>query len=105
MYADSACRSATIDAALAARNVEPRINEKGTRGHPLTEGQKAGNREKSRIRSRVEHVFAQMGGRMKGLYQRCIGLVRNAAGLKLANLVYNLVRFEQIQRLQLNAVA
>ena len=29
----------TIEAALAAKNVEPQINEKGTRGHPLTDEQ------------------------------------------------------------------
>lgn len=105
VYADSAYSGAPIETALAAKNVEPQINEKGTRGHPLTEAQKAGNREKSKTRSRVEHVFAQMSGSMKALYQRCIGLKRNAACLMLTNLVYNLLRFEQIKRLKLNAVA
>ena len=46
-----------------------------------------------------------MSGSMKALYQRCIGLKRNAAGLTLTNLVYNMLRFEQIQRLKLNAIA
>ena len=105
VYADSAYRSATIDAGLAAKNVEPQINEKGTRGHPLSDGQKAGNREKSKTRARVEHVFAQMSGSMKALYQRCIGLARNAACLCLTNLVYNMLRFEQIVRLNLKAAA
>ena len=105
VYADSAYRSAAIDAGLATKNVEPRINEKGTRGHPLSDEQKAGNREKSKIRSRVEHVFAQLSGSMKALYQRCIGMARNAACLSLTNLVYNLLRFEQIQRLKLNLAA
>lgn len=105
VYADSAYSGAPIEAALAAKNVEPQINEKGTRGHPLTEEQNASNREKSRTRSRVEHVFAQMSGSMKALYQRCIGLKRNAACLTLTNLVYNMLRFEQIKRLKLNAAA
>jgi IS5 family transposase len=105
VYADSAYSGAPIEAALAAKNVEPRINAKGTRGHPLSEEQQASNREKSRTRSRVEHVFAQMSGSMKALYQRCIGLQRNAACLLLTNLVYNLLRFEQIKRLKLNAAA
>ena len=105
VYADSAYSGAPIEAALAAKNVEPQINEKGTRGHPLSEEQKASNREKSRTRSRVEHVFAQMSGSMKALYQRCIGLKRNAACLLLTNLVYNMLRFEQIKRLNLNAAA
>jgi IS5 family transposase len=105
VYADSAYSGAPIEAALAAKNVEPQINEKGTRGHPLSDEQKASNREKSRTRSRVEHVFAQMSGSMKALYQRCIGLKRNAACLTLTNLVYNMLRFEQIKRLNLNAAA
>ena len=125
VYADSACSGEPIEAALAAKNVEPQINEpersgdrrpqaarrvseanqKGTRGHPLSEEQKAGNREKSRTRSRVEHVFAQMSGSMKALYQRCIGMKRNAACLLLTNLVCNMMRFEQIKRLKLNAAA
>lgn len=105
VYADSAYAGAPVAAALAAQNVEPQINEKGTRGHPLTEAQKAGNREKSQTRSRVEHVFAQMRGSMKALYQRCIGLARNAACLQLTNLVYNLLRFEQIKRLNLHSAA
>ena len=103
VYADSAYSGAPIEAALAAKNVEPKINEKGTRGHPLTAEQRASNREKSRTRSRVEHVFAQMSGSKKALYQRCIGLKRNAAGLTLTNLAYNKLRFEQIQRPKLNA--
>jgi IS5 family transposase len=105
VYADSAYAGAPMEAALAAKNVEPQINEKGTRGHPLTEEQKTSNREKSRTRSRVEHVFAQMSGSMKALYQRCIGLKRNAACLTLTNLVYHMLRFEQIKRLKLNAAA
>ncbi|MBK8090678.1 MAG: transposase [Verrucomicrobiaceae bacterium] len=116
---------APIEAALATKNVEPQINEpersgdrqpqaarrvsaanqKGTRGHPLTDEQKASNREKSRTRSRVEHVFAQMSGSMKALYQRCIGMKRNVACLQLTNLVYNMLRLEQIKRLNLNAAA
>ena len=100
-YADSAYRSAQIDADLARKQVEGRICEKGTRGHPLSEAQKESNRQKAKVRARVEHVFAQMTGSMKALYQRGIGLARNAACLKLANLVYNLLRFEQIQRLGL----
>jgi IS5 family transposase len=101
-YADSAYQGAPIDADLAAKHIEPQICEKGTRGHPLSEAQKEGNRQKSKVRARVEHVFAQMRGSMKALYQRCIGLERNAACIKLSNLVYNLLRFEQIQRLGLS---
>jgi IS5 family transposase len=105
VYADSAYSGAPIEAELLAKKVRGEINEKGTRGHPLTETQKESNRLKSKIRARVEHVFGQMTGSMKALYQRCIGFERNKSGLILANLVYNLLRFEQIKRLNLNSVA
>lgn len=105
VYADSAYSGAPIEAALAAKNAKPQINEKRTRGHLLSEEQKTSNRKKSRTRSRVEHGFAQMSGSMKALYQRCIGLKRNAACLTLTNLVYNMLRLQQIVRLKLNATA
>ena len=99
VYADSAYSSATIAAGLAGKNVEGQICEKATRAAALTEAQKISNRGKSRVRSRVEHVFAQMTGSMRALRQRCIGLERNDACIQLTNLVYNMLRFEQIKRL------
>ena len=104
-HADSAYQSASNDAALAAKGVRGHINIQGTKTHPLSEEQKAANRERSKVRCRVEHVFAQMRGSMHALWQRCIGLVRNTAGLQLANLVYNMVRFEQIARLNITYAA
>lgn len=98
-YAESAYRSAKIAADLEAKNVEGQICEKGTRAAALTEEQKSSNREKSRVRSRVEHVFAQMTGSMRALRQRCIGMERNDACIQLTNLVYNMLRLEQIKRL------
>jgi hypothetical protein len=46
-----------------------------------------------------------MSGDMKALYQRCSGLKSNAACLALTKLVYNMLRFEQIKRLKLDAAA
>ena len=67
VYADSAYRSQEKEATLAAENILSRICEKGARNHPLTEAQKASNKEKSKVRARVEHVFgaqAHMGGHL-----------------------------------------
>lgn len=50
-YADSAYRSAAIDADLAGKNVEGQICEEATRAAALTEEQKSANRGKSRVRS------------------------------------------------------
>src|ERR1700747_3583930 len=43
---------------------------------------------KSKIRSRVEHVFAEQKDRM-GLFIRTIGIARATTKVGLANLVYN----------------
>jgi hypothetical protein len=39
------------------KKVISKVNEKGFRNKPLTAAQKATNREKSKTRARVEHVF------------------------------------------------
>lgn len=75
VYADSAYRSEAREERLAANNLPSRICEKGKRGQPLTDTQKAAKRLKSTVRVRVEHVFgaqAQMGGHLV----RTIGLAR-----------------------------
>lgn len=67
----------------------------------LTEKQRAANREKSRTRSRVEHIFGFMEKTMNRLYIRTVGLARATAVIGLINLTYNLSRYEQIVRLNL----
>ncbi|MFR9551624.1 MAG: transposase, partial [Rikenellaceae bacterium] len=60
---------------------------------------KASNREKSKIRARVEHVFGFMEQTMQGLHLRSVGLERAKGIIGLINLTYDLCRFEQIVRL------
>ena len=72
-----------------------KVNEKGYRNHPLTEQQKANNREKSNTRARVEHVFGFMEQSMKGLIVRSVGKTRASGIIGLINLTYNLYRYEQ----------
>lgn len=94
-----------LDAGYAGKDDEirecgmtPVICGKGYRNRPLTEAQKAGNREKSKIRSRVEHVFGFMEQSMNGLSVRTVGIVRAKANVALTSLVYNICRFCQIVR-------
>ena len=101
VHADRADQSAGNDADLAAKGVTGHRNLQGTKTRPLDEGQKAANRARSKVRRRVEHVFAQRRGSMRALWPRCLGRVRHTAGIQLANLVYHMMRFEQIQRLRL----
>ena len=82
-------------------NVRDEICERGYRGHPLTEEQRETNREKSRTRSRVEHIFGFMENTMHRLYIRTVGLARAMAVIGLINLTYAMSRHEQIVRLNL----
>jgi len=68
------------------------INEKGYRNKPLTDEQKAKNREKSRVRARVEHVNGQMTN-CGGLFVRSIGKLRAETFICLKNMAYNINRF------------
>ncbi len=55
------------------------------------------NRQKSRLRARIEHVFGYLGQPMKGFYLR----FHWAAASGLINLIYHLARYEQIVRRKL----
>lgn len=64
----------------------------GARDCPLTEEQKASNREKSRTRVRVEHIFGTMTNDMRGISIRTIGSARAHVQIGLMNLTYNIKR-------------
>lgn len=101
VYADSAYRSAETETLLAQQQITSHIHERAYRNRPLTNEQKESNRQKSKLRARIEHVFGYISQSMKGFYLRYIGKRRNAAAIGLINLIYNLARYEQIVRLQL----
>jgi len=68
------------------------ICEKGYKSNPLTEAQKESNREKSRVRARVEHVFGYMARFMGGITIRTIGIDRAEREICGMNLAYNIKR-------------
>ena len=82
-----------LDDDETGKKVVLNINEKGYRNNPLTDEQKASNREKNRVRARVEHVFGFMTMSMGGIFIRTIGKVRAKAGIARRNLAYNMKRF------------
>ena len=92
-YADSAYAGKELP-----EHVKNEVCEKGYRNKPLTDEQKENNRRKSKIRSRIEHVFGFMTMSMHGLTVRTIGLRRAAFNIGLTNLVYNLCRYSILQR-------
>jgi IS5 family transposase len=92
IHADSAYRSAEQETRLTEAEYVSHIHEKGARNQPLTEEQKASNREKSRTRVRVEHVFGTMTNDMRGICIRTIGSARARVQIGLMNLTYNIKR-------------
>lgn len=100
-YGDSAWAGDPIDTMLKAKGINPKICEKGYRNKPLTDEQKATNTEKSRTRSRVEHIYGFVSQSMGDFFMRCISFSRANGVLGLTNLIYNMCRYEQIVRLNL----
>ena len=97
VYADSAYWGSVVAEALP-QNVENSIQERGTKKQPLTEEQKASNRIKSKTRCRIEHIFGFMTNSMHGITVRSVGLARAEFNIGLTNLIYNLCRFEFLNR-------
>ena len=97
VWADTAYRSAKNEAMLADKGLISRIHHKRPRGKAMDEDQKRANRERSRIRARVEHPFAQQKAG-DGLLIRTIGLARAKTKITLANLIYNFQRLRFWER-------
>ena len=95
-YADSAYTGESQEKIIAGKEMGNRVCEKGYRNRPLTEEQKANNTEKSRFRSRVEHIFGFMEMSMNGMYIQCIGIKRATGIIGLMNLIYNMFRKIQL---------
>jgi IS5 family transposase len=74
-----------------------RIHRKKAKGKPIPEAVRRANNAKSKVRSRVEHVFAAQKDRMD-LFVRTIGIARATTKIGMANLVYNIKRLLFLQR-------
>ena len=99
VWADSAYRSAAIEATLVERGLKSRIHRKGHRNKPLSEREMRGNKTRSKVRARVEHIFGAQSNDMGGTLVRGIGLVRAKARIGLKNIAYNMRRLVQVERL------
>lgn len=93
VWADSAYRSEEHLEALSSLGYREHIQRKGYRGRPLSEREKRGNRTRSSVRSRIEHVFGAMLSKAGNLVMRCIGMSRAKTTIGLRNLTYNLGRY------------
>ena len=92
LYADSAYSGEETLKAITNEGVEVCVHERGYREHPLTDEQKQTNREKSRVRARIEHIFGFMTSSMRGIFVRSIGMLRAKFNIGMMNLVYNMFR-------------
>jgi IS5 family transposase len=98
LYGDSAYTGPNQKAIIRKYKMRNKINKKGYRNRPLSKAVQSSNTVKSRIRSRVEHVFGFMEQSMNGLALKCVGIARATGILGLINLTYNIFRYEQIIR-------
>jgi transposase, IS5 family len=98
VWADSAYRSAEIEAKLKAKGFKSRIHRRAARNRPLSDRQEAANTTRSKVRARVEHVFGHQQNSMGGKLVRTIGMVRARFKIGMMNLAYNMRRLVQLER-------
>jgi transposase, IS5 family len=98
VWADTAYRSATNEEFMERNGFVSHVHRKKPKGRAMPEAMRRANAAKSKIRSRVEHVFAEQKDRM-GLFVRTIGIARATTKVGLANLVYNIKRLLFLRRL------
>jgi IS5 family transposase len=92
VWADSAYCSQANEAYLRGVGKLSHIHRKKPNGKPMPKRTARANAAKSRIRARIEHVFAQQKDRMH-LVIRSIGIKRAEATIIMVNLAYNLGRW------------
>jgi transposase, IS5 family len=97
VWADTAYRSAANEEFMQKNGFVSQVHRKKPKGRAMPETIRRANNAKSKIRSKVEHVFAEQKDRM-GLFIRTIGIARATTKIGLANLVYNLKRLMFLRR-------
>lgn len=96
LYGDSAYSSKDLEALYIKKGIISKVNQQGYRNKKITPAQQKENRKKSKIRCRVEHIFGFMENSMNGIFLKYRSLVRNAVGIGMMNLTYNLFRLVQL---------
>lgn len=97
VWADTAYRSAANEAYLSKAGKVSRIHRKKPKGKPMPKAVARANATKSKVRARVEHVFAEQKDRM-GLFIRTIGIARAEATITLTNMAFNMKRWCWLDR-------
>ena len=97
VWADTAYRSAANEAFMEKHGFTSRVHRKKPKGRAMPGAIRRANNAKSKIRARVEHVFAAQKDRMD-LFIRTIGIARATTKIGMANLVYNIKRLLCLRR-------
>jgi IS5 family transposase len=98
VWANKAYSGSEIEEIITKKKMKNNILRKAKRNKPLSEKEKKINKKLSKIRARVEHVFADIE-KFKGDFIRTIGIERAEFQIGLTNLVYNMRRFTHLQSL------
>jgi len=93
VFADSAYRSKESLKELETLGFHEHLQRKGCKNKKLSNWEKQGNHTRSKIRSRIEHVFEVKAQRAKTLIIRTIGIIRADIKIGLRNLAYNMQRY------------
>ena len=93
VFADSAYRSKESLKELETLGFREHLQRKGCKNKKLNNWEKQGNHTRSKIRSRIEHVFGVQAQRAKTLIIRTIGIIRADIKIGLRNLAYNMQRY------------
>lgn len=99
VWADSAYLSEETEAKLKGKGYKSGVHRRAVRNRPLSRRQQAANTTRSRVRARVEHVFADQENGMGRKIVRTIGMARARVKIGMMNLVYNMRRFVQLERM------
>lgn len=92
VFADSAYSNQADKRACRKLGIYYGVLDKGTRRRKLSSGQKKRNRQKSSVRSSVEHPFAYMKSKLKYEYARAKNIVRNELTFTMNCVIYNIMR-------------
>ncbi len=98
VWADAAYRSAEIEAKLAEMGFRSRVHRRAKRNQGLFGREEQGNKTRSKIRARVEHVFGHMTAAMGGKLVRTIGIGRARVKIGMQNMTHNMERFSYLER-------
>lgn len=98
MHGDLGYVGKRIGKTLRRNKIKDRRHVKSWTDTPLSEYQTKQNNKKSKIRSRVEHVFGAMKMKMGDITVRTIGRIRATFVLGMRNIIYNMCRCDFLTR-------